>query len=139
LFGATWGSHDTIAFADRNLTSGVGLMKVPAAGGIPQPLTTPDVGNKELRHLLPAWLPDERAILYTVATTGDLNSGARIVAQTIASGERHVVVEDATDPRYLPSGLLLYMKLGVLMAAPFDATTTSQSAVARLLGAGIGL
>ncbi len=125
LFGATWGSHDTIVFSvtfGRNMTSGVGLMKVPAAGGTPQPLTTPDAGNKELRHLLPAWLPDERAILYTVATTADLSSGARIVAQTIASGERHVVVEDATDPRYLPSGHLLYMKLGVLMAAPFDAT-----------------
>ena len=125
LFGATWGSHDTIVFSvtfPRNLTSSVGLMKVPAAGGTPQPLTTPDVGSKELRHLLPAWLPDERAILYTVATTTDLNSGARLVAQTIASGERHVVVEDATDPRYVPSGLLLYMKLGVLMAAAFDAT-----------------
>ena len=125
LFGATWGSHGTIVFSTSfgpNGPSGVGLIKVSAAGGTPQPLTTPDAGNKEVRHLLPAWLPDERAILYTVATSTDLNSGTRIVAQTIASGERHVIVEDATDPRYLPSGQLLYMKLGVLMAAPFDAT-----------------
>jgi serine/threonine-protein kinase len=125
LFGATWGDHDTIVFSTRfgpNSASG-GLMKVSAAGGAPQPLTTPDRDNQERQHLLPAWLPDERALLYTVATRADLSSGTRIVAQTMMSGERHLVVEEGTDPRYLPTGHVLYMKSGVLMAAPFDAAT----------------
>ena len=37
-----------------------------------------------------------------------------------ASGERQVVVDDGIDAPYLPSGHLVFMRRGVLMAAPFD-------------------
>jgi Tol biopolymer transport system component/tRNA A-37 threonylcarbamoyl transferase component Bud32 len=139
LFGATWGDHDTIVFSTApgpDQPRDVGLMKVSAEGGTAQPLTTPDPRNKELRHLLPAWLPDERALLYTVATTDDFSRGTRIVVQTMTSGEHHVVLDEGTDPRYLSTGHLLYMKGGVLMAAPFDAATlrVTGPAVAMLDG-----
>jgi serine/threonine-protein kinase len=139
LFGATWGDHDTIVFSTApgpDQQRDVGLMRVSAEGGTAQPLTTPDPRNKELRHLLPAWLPDERALLYTVATTDDFSRGTRIVVQAMTSGEHHVVLDEGTDPRYLSTGHLLYMKSGVLMAAPFDAATlrVTGPAVAMLDG-----
>jgi len=36
------------------------------------------------------------------------------------SGECKVLVEDAADARYLPTGHLAFVRRGVLMAAPFD-------------------
>jgi serine/threonine-protein kinase len=44
----------------------------------------------------------------------------RIEAFSLPSGERKVVVEDGADARYLPTGHLLFVRQGVLMAAPFD-------------------
>ena len=40
--------------------------------------------------------------------------------QSLEAGECHVLVDDATRPRYSLSGHLLYVQSGVTMAAPFD-------------------
>ncbi len=49
IFGASWGSDDTIIF-DR-ITGG--LWEVSAAGGMPKSLTTVDAGKGEFSHRLP--------------------------------------------------------------------------------------
>jgi len=43
-----------------------------------------------------------------------------VVAQTLATGARKVVLKDAADARYLPTGHLVFMRRGVLFAVPFD-------------------
>jgi hypothetical protein len=45
---------------------------------------------------------------------------ARIEALSLRTGERTVVVEDGADARYLATGHLVFVRQGVLMAAPFD-------------------
>jgi dipeptidyl aminopeptidase/acylaminoacyl peptidase len=45
---------------------------------------------------------------------------ARIEVVSLETGERRVVVEDGADARYLPTGHLVFVRQGVLMAAPFD-------------------
>ena len=49
---------------------------------------------------------------------------ARIVVQSIRTGERRVVMEGATDGRYLSTGHLVYAVGGALQAARFDLATS---------------
>ena len=45
---------------------------------------------------------------------------AQIVAQSLASGERIVLIERGRDARYMPTGHLVYGLNGVLLGVPFD-------------------
>ena len=44
----------------------------------------------------------------------------QIVAQSLETGERYVLVDGGTDARYLPTGHLVYTQGGTLFAVPFD-------------------
>src|SRR5207244_3162591 len=43
------------------------------------------------------------------------------VVQSLKSGERKTLISGGTDARYLPTGHLVYVLNGVLLAVPFDA------------------
>jgi len=114
IFGASWGSANTIVFASP---VGTGLMRVAAAGGAPQMLLRADSAKGEV-YSSPEWLPDEKTILFTVRTSDDWND-ARIVARRLDTGQQHELIRGA-DPRYIPTGHLIFMRNAVLMAVPFD-------------------
>ena len=112
--GATWGLDDRIYLG--SLVKG--LQAVPAEGGPLRDVTTIDPG-REVAHRLPSVLPGRRELLVTVpANLYGLKT--RIEVVSLATGKRKVVVEDGGDGRYLPSGHLVFVRQGVLMAAPFD-------------------
>ena len=46
---------------------------------------------------------------------------ARIVAQSLESGERKVLIQGGRDARYVATGHLVYVLDGTLLAVPFDA------------------
>jgi serine/threonine-protein kinase len=94
------------------------LRKVPAEGGPPRGITTVD-RTREADHQLPSPLPGGQAILMT-AMVHAYGAKARIEVVSLASGEGKVVAEDGADARYLPTGHLVFVRRGVLMAAPFD-------------------
>ena len=58
--GASWGSTGTIVFADAE-----GLKTVSQDGGEPKTLTKPDPAGGEL-HVFPSFLPNSRAVLFTI-------------------------------------------------------------------------
>ncbi len=74
----------------------------------------------EVSHGLPALLPGDRVLLYTARgrewTWGD----ERVVAQDLATGARKVLLPDAADARYVPSGHLVFLRRGTLFAVGFD-------------------
>ena len=115
--GGSWNQNDVILFA---ATTGSGISQVSAYGGRPQRTSTLDVAKGEFSHRWPEWLPGAKTILYTVGTVGSWND-AQIVAQSLPTGERSVVVQGGSNPRYLASGHLLYVRNGVIMSVPFDA------------------
>jgi eukaryotic-like serine/threonine-protein kinase len=115
-FGASW-RDDLIVFAG---TAAGGLSSVPAGGGAPTRVTTLATDKGEFSHRWPVLLPGGRVVLFTVGTVGSWDD-ADIVAQSLSTGERRLVVHGATSPQYL-SGQLLYIRSGALMAAAFDAT-----------------
>lgn len=111
--GASWNSQGTIAFGSGPAAV---LMQVSDAGGTPQALT--HLGKGETDHDWPEFLPGDKAVLFA-ATGGDRANG-QIAVQGVRTGGRRNLLEGATHPRYAPSGHLVYLQGGNLMAVPFD-------------------
>jgi serine/threonine-protein kinase len=111
--GASWAEDGRIF-----LGSFTGLHWVPSEGGPLRALTTAEPA-REFGHRLPWALPGGRALLFTTMPH-PFGIRAQVEAVTLDSGARKVVVEDAADARYLPTGHLAFVRQGVVMAAPFD-------------------
>jgi len=115
IYGASWGSSGTIIFAHEE----GGLWKISSTGGTPEALTTADLLEGEYSHRLPHILPGERAVIFTVVPYY-FGVKARIESFSLESGERKILIEDGADSRYTPTGHLVYVRKGSLMAVPFD-------------------
>jgi len=113
-YGASWSDDGTILFSDR----GTGIMKVASGGGTPAMVTTADVGKGEA-HLLPHALPGSKAFVFTTVTAGQWET-ARVMLHTAADQENRELFQGGADVRYSTTGHLLFMKVGTLMAVPFD-------------------
>jgi len=116
LYGANWGRHNSIVFTDG---WGTGLSRVSVEGGKPETLTKPDRKREEWSHSLPSWLPNGKAVLFTV-TKYWLDKEPRLALLRLDTGEWHNLLEDAADARYIPTGHLVFLRQGTLMAARFD-------------------
>ncbi len=115
-FGAAWGMNGTIVFAAHENT---GLSSVPASGGEPAALTVPDRTRGEYGHRLPAWLPNDAGILFTIVRYGhDIHP--QVAVLSLPKKDKLVLMEDAADARYVPTGHLVFVRRGVLYAVPFD-------------------
>lgn len=112
--GASWAADGTIVFANR-----AGIATVSSAGGTPTAVKTAATASGE-RQLLPQFLPDAKALLFTTITGNDWET-ANVVLQPLDGGERRVLIPGGADARYIATGHLVYMKSGTLMAVPFDA------------------
>ena len=118
--GGSWGEDGTIVFTSDFR---VALSKVPSAGGTPQPLTTLDKQAGEITQRWPQVLPGGKAVLFTSSVVAGAGAGfedGATVVYSIASGQRKTVQRGGFHARYLPSGHLVYMHEGTLLAVPFD-------------------
>jgi serine/threonine-protein kinase len=119
ISGASWGADDRIVFAHQFS----GLWRVAAAGGALEALTKLDPEKREQSHRLPQLLPGGEAVLFTVTRRTypkwDLDD-AQIVVQSLSGGTRRVLIEGGADAHFVPTGHLVYMRRGVLMAVRFD-------------------
>ncbi len=113
--GASWGSQGMIIFAPTNVSV---LRQVSEAGGGPQPLTR--LAKGEVDHRWPEFLPGGKAVLFAAGATIANWTNAKVAVQAVGTGERRDLVQGATNPRYAPSGHLVYAQGGSLMAVPFD-------------------
>jgi len=113
--GATWIDDASIVVA----TNATGLLRVPASGGEPTVLTTPDRAQGELAHLHPSALPGGRLILFTIAAARPENSQVAVLDLETRRTSR--LLRGGSDARYLASGHLLYgTGGGTLSAVRFD-------------------
>jgi Tol biopolymer transport system component len=111
--GARWEGDGRILLG----SPGRGIHSVPAEGGPARELTTVE-SARETGHRLPSLLPDGRTLLMTTLPH-EYGTQARVEAVSPTGGERKVLLEDAADARYLPSGHLVFARRGTLMAARF--------------------
>jgi len=133
--GGAWTADNRILFG----TLGP-LQIVPAAGGMPKPVTAMDSSRKELVHEDPAMLPDGQHFLYSRFSIPYENGGVYI-GSLDANPEKQSanrLLPDLTNAVYVPSpgtrdtpgdtpGYLLFVRGvslsspdGTLMAQPFD-------------------
>jgi len=59
-------------------------------------------------------------VLFSVLTQSNHWSDQRVVAQSLKTGERRLLVRGASNARYLPTGHIVYARGQTLMAAPFN-------------------
>jgi eukaryotic-like serine/threonine-protein kinase len=115
-FGATWGFDNRIVFSPGE---GAGLSVVATDGGKPEVLTVPDKPRQESDHRLPHFLPGGKGVLFTVMREPwDLEPRVAVL-QGKTRRWRHLL-DDAADARYVPTGHLIFLRQGTLMAVPFD-------------------
>ena len=114
---ASWGSGGVILIAP-----GGGIQRVPAAGGVPVPVTKPEGAGS---HGYPEFLPDGRHFLYVVnggkAETNGVYVGSIETSETpvrVLPDTAPVVYARAVAPG--ASGHLLFRRENTLMAQPFD-------------------
>jgi serine/threonine protein kinase/Tol biopolymer transport system component len=116
FLGASWGRDNSIVFADGWYA---GLSKISAEGGKLETLTKPDPKREEVGHRLPSWLPDGKAVLFTVTRSG-WDWQPRLALLRPDQGDWRILLEDAADARYVPTGHLVFLRQGTLMAVRFD-------------------
>ncbi len=121
---------------------GDGAIWMVPADGAPGPVTA--VAKGEMAHILPSPMPGGETLLYTVRKRQWSWGDEEVVAHTLATGARKVLLKDAADARYVSSGHLVFLRRGALFAVPFDAgrlevrgnPTAVLNAVAQALTAG---
>jgi serine/threonine-protein kinase len=110
LWGSTWASSGTIFFGQGP----AGIWRVHPDGGTPERVVDASASNPQL-------LPGDQHLLFTeIGAAGtDDSDDARLVVHSLTDGNRHVVLDRATDGRYLRSGHLVYMRDRRLFAVRF--------------------
>ena len=133
------GSGESVAIAGLGLDwhpSGIvvagagGVVRCNPAGGTPEPLVKVENGETVLA---PQMLPAGDALLFTIAklTGGPARwDQARVVVQSLRTGERQTVLEGGSNARFVSTGHLIYAVGGVVFAAPFDLATRQLRGVA---------
>jgi serine/threonine-protein kinase len=118
VYGATWSRSNQIVFARQ---SG-GLWQVSSAGGTATQATALDTEAGDYSHRLPHVLPNGETVVFTVTRSlfPSWDDDTLVVAQSLATGARTVVIEGGADARFVAPGHLLYLRRGTLMAVPFD-------------------
>ena len=122
-FAGSWNQDDVIIFA----TYPGPVFKVPAAGGVPVPVTALDASRQERTHEWPWFLPDGRHFLYVRRAVANANS-YYVGSLNLKPEEQSTtpILTALGQPVYAPSadprtGYLLFTREdGSLMAQPFD-------------------
>jgi predicted Ser/Thr protein kinase len=114
----TWNADGTIVFQQD---WSKGLVKIPAGGGTPVPVTQLKKDRFDVAHRWPTFLPDgNRFLFYVVSTTNTLSSEhSGIYVGSLDSGEEKFLLRSESRGLYA-RGHIFYRKGSTLMARPFD-------------------
>ena len=102
-----------------------GIARIPADGGKLETIVKVAAGEFAQG---PQLLPDSEWIIFALGSgTQDVRwDKAKIVAHSLKSGERRVLIDGGGDVRYVNTGHLVYAEGGVVSAVPFDAATMTR-------------
>jgi eukaryotic-like serine/threonine-protein kinase len=122
FLGGSWSRDGAILFG-----TGVGIMRVPAGGGTPSPVTSVNSSRGELAHLAPFFLPEGRHFVYFVYSARSGDSGVYAGSldaqpkdqphkQLVATGDTFAYAASPDSG----NGQLLYLRDGTLVAQTLD-------------------
>jgi serine/threonine-protein kinase len=118
ITGATWADNGVIFFG-ATVSTGGSIWRVPADGGRPERVATPNLAAGEYSYVLPQALPGGKALLFTVMPGFGRWDEAQVVARSLTTGKQTMLTNGA-DAHYLSTGHLIFLRQGALFAAPFD-------------------
>ena len=117
--GGSWSPKDEILFTQDLLIGG--LVRVPAAGGVPTSLTHPDPARHEQVHLWPQVLPDGRHFLFYAVTAPRKDSAVRIGSlDSRETRDTKVLFVSESAAIFAPPDHLLFVRDKALIAQRFD-------------------
>jgi Tol biopolymer transport system component/tRNA A-37 threonylcarbamoyl transferase component Bud32 len=112
--GASWGPNDTIVFPKER-----GFGEISSAGGDTRRLRVPDLGDVLSQY--PEFLPGGQAILFTAQTAETATADEKsIEVLSLKTGLAKVLIQGGSYGRYVPTGHIIFLRSGTLLAAPFD-------------------
>ena len=129
--GATWGANGIILAASA--ASSTGLLQIPASGGDVTVLTRPARERGEGDHLWPAFLPDNKAVLYTITPLNGDVSEAQVAVLDLAAGTSKTLIRGASQARYVSSGHLVYLAHGALWGVAFELNRREVTGTAKVV------
>ena len=125
FLGGSWGRDGTIVISNQQA-----VVKVPAAGGEPVPVTLYDEKQQTGADFLPWFLPDGRHFLYLKMAGDERRTGIYVGSIDLEPEEQSQtrIVAAQHNAAYVPAadggpGRLLFLRDGLLMAQPFDERT----------------
>jgi len=114
--GACWTEEGIIYFS-----GGEGISYVDENGGERHDAKLPDRANGEKTLRFPDLLPGTRQMLFLRATSEILSyDEGEIALLDLESGSIRVLTRGGLDPRYVPSGHIIFGRAGKVFAMPFD-------------------
>ena len=99
-----------------------GLYQVSENGGETTLLAAPNRERKELAYAWPNFLPDGKAVLFSIIPDSGVND-AQVAWLDLATRDIRVILTGGTSARYVPSGHIVYAVGSSLRAIRFDSTT----------------
>lgn len=119
--GGTWNEEGIILF---NSVNDGPLLRVPAAGGTPVPITTVDTAHEENSHRFPYFLPGGRQFLYYVRSANPEVQGIYLGSLDRPQEKIHLV-KSATAGIFAPARNgqppnMVWVADGTLMIQPLD-------------------
>jgi serine/threonine protein kinase/Tol biopolymer transport system component len=114
---ASWGVTEAIVFS---ADAGRGIYVVPASGGEPRLVATPDSSSGHLSYESPDALPTGRHALVTIR----LADRQQVGIVDFESGSV-TALADGRQPRYSPTGHIVFARENALWAVPFDLGTAA--------------
>jgi Tol biopolymer transport system component len=112
----TWGVDGTLLFGNL---SGEGILRVPASGGTPKPVTKSTMVAGIEGDVHPYFLPDGRQFLFARYAESDSLRGTYVGSLGESTPIR--ILPGISSIAYAPPGYLLFVRRGSLVAQPFDA------------------
>jgi Tol biopolymer transport system component len=142
VIGGAWTRDGKIMFGDASS----GAWRVPAAGGVAEPLTRLDPARQENAHMLPSLLPDQRHFVYHRRSTRTEYTGTYIGSLGAKPEEQDSkqLLKSLTGAAYVPGadnaaqGYLFFLRDSTLMAQPFDAGRLKLEGEAVPVAEGVG-
>ena len=129
--GGAWGPGNIILFS-FNVSA---VYRVSAYGGTPTAVTSLDQ-QRETDHRWPYFLPDGRHFLF-FRRARPLQDSA-IAVTSLDGGEVTTLFRSQYGAQYVPSGHILFLTNGSLMAQPFDAAARKLTGEAALVAQDVG-
>ena len=113
-FGMSWEASGTVLFAQP-----AGVMQVSANGGAAELVV--DARNGEQIHG-PQLLPGGEWVLFSSTTVGGISrrDEVNVVAESVETGERRLLIAGGSDAQYIPTGHLVYAVDDALLAIGLD-------------------